>query len=331
MPPSQHQRKGRQQSRRVPALVPDTEIHRGNTACERKPETPSRQSQQGAALRAFPARGNAPEGLPSVHRHHNGGRHQGLQAVDAGGTQICGHVPRILPEREAPRCRAEAFREQHVRLALPHPHRRQVVYQARTDKEQPLRPVPDCPADVRRPVLPDARRAGQGVLRRPERHGTDLPGLPRHLHVPVPDRMPRERPEQADQGQHRGRLRGVHPAEDEDGTCQYGARTAQPEGKGHTGTLQGSGERPAPPVLALRLQQEYKGDTQVRGHRPQGHSPRSQDEGGRGKTPVRGGIYPYGTQDLHRQPLQAGQGPEPDSLHVGTFGGQPCLCPVPQD
>ena len=28
-----HQREGRQQGRRVPALVPDTEIRRGNTAC----------------------------------------------------------------------------------------------------------------------------------------------------------------------------------------------------------------------------------------------------------------------------------------------------------
>jgi hypothetical protein len=66
------------------------------------------------------------------------GRHQGLQAVDAGGTQVCGHVPRILPERETPRCRAEAFREQHVGFPLPHPHRHQVVHQARADKEQSL-------------------------------------------------------------------------------------------------------------------------------------------------------------------------------------------------
>lgn len=65
-------------------------------------------------------------------------------------------------------------------------------------------------------------------------------------------------------------------AEDEDGARQYGARAAQPKSTGHTGTLQGSGERPAPPVLALRLQQEDKGDTQVRGHRPQGHRPRPQ-------------------------------------------------------
>ena len=42
-------------------------------------------------------------------------------------------------------------------------------------------------------------------------------------------------------------------------------------------------------------------------------------------------TYPYGTQDLHRQPLQAGQGPEPDSLHVGTFGRKPGLRTVPQD
>ena len=122
------------------------------------------------------------------------------------------------------------------------------------------------------------------------------------------------------QGEHRGRLRGVHPAEDEDGTCQYSARAAQPEGTGYTGTLQGSGGRPAPPVLALRLQQEDKGDTQVRGHRPQCHSPRPQDKGGCGKTFIRGRIYPYGAQDLHRQSLQAGQGSEPDCLHVGTFG-----------
>ena len=33
VPPSRHQREGRQQGRRVPALVPDTEIRRGNTAC----------------------------------------------------------------------------------------------------------------------------------------------------------------------------------------------------------------------------------------------------------------------------------------------------------
>ena len=48
--------------------------------------------------RAFPPRGAAPERLPPVHRHRHGGRHQGLQAVDAGGTQVRGHVPRILPE-----------------------------------------------------------------------------------------------------------------------------------------------------------------------------------------------------------------------------------------
>ena len=147
----------------------------------------------------------------------------------------------------------------------------------------------------------------------------------------MPDRMPRERPEQADQGKHRGRLRGVHPAEDEDGTCQYSARAAQPEGAGHTGTLQGSGERPAPPVLALRLQQEDKGDTQVCGHRPQGHSPRPQDKGGRGKTFIRSGDHTYRTQNLHRQPVPTGQGPEPDSLHVGTFGREPSLRTVPQD
>ena len=85
---------------------------------------------------------------------------------------------RDVGQKRSERCRAEAFREQHVGLALPHPHRRQVVHQARTDKEQPLRSVPDSPADVRRPVLPDTRRAGQGVLRRPERHGTDLSRLP---------------------------------------------------------------------------------------------------------------------------------------------------------
>lgn len=38
----------------------------------RKPQAPPRQSQQGAALRAFPARGVAPERLPPVHRHRNG-------------------------------------------------------------------------------------------------------------------------------------------------------------------------------------------------------------------------------------------------------------------
>ena len=58
--------------RRVPALVPDTEIHRRDPACGRKPQAPPRQSQQGAALRAFPARGVAPERLPPVHRHRNG-------------------------------------------------------------------------------------------------------------------------------------------------------------------------------------------------------------------------------------------------------------------
>ena len=100
---------------------------------------------------------------------------------------------------------------------------------------------------------------------------------------------------------------------------------------GHTGTLQGSGERPAPPVLALRLQQEDKGDTQVCGHRPQGHSPRPQDKGGRGKTLIRGGDHTYRTQDFHRQPVQAGQGPEPDCLHVGTFGRKPGFRTVPQD
>ena len=129
----------------------------------------------------------------------------------------------------------------------------------------------------------------------------------------------------------RGRLRGVHPAEDEDGTCGYRARAAQPKSTGHTGTLQGSGERPAPPVLALRLQQEDKGDTQIRGHRPYGHSPRPEDKGGRGKTLIRGGDHTYRTQDLHRQSLQAGQGSEPDSLHVGTFGREPGFCTVPED
>ena len=74
------------------------QIHRGNTARGRKPQAPPRQSQQGAALRAFPPRSSAPERLPPVHRHRHGGRHQGLQVVDAGGTQVRGHVPRILPE-----------------------------------------------------------------------------------------------------------------------------------------------------------------------------------------------------------------------------------------
>ena len=64
---SYHQREGRQQGRRIPALVPDTEIHRRDPARERKPQAPSRQSQQGAALRAFPPRGTAPAGLPSVY------------------------------------------------------------------------------------------------------------------------------------------------------------------------------------------------------------------------------------------------------------------------
>lgn len=48
------------------------EIRRGNTARGRKPETPSRQSQQGAALRAFPPRSAAPAGLSPLHRYHNG-------------------------------------------------------------------------------------------------------------------------------------------------------------------------------------------------------------------------------------------------------------------
>ena len=64
--------RGRQQGRRVPALVPDTEIHRGNTARGRKPQAPPRQSQQGAALRAFPPRGAASAGLSPLHRYHNG-------------------------------------------------------------------------------------------------------------------------------------------------------------------------------------------------------------------------------------------------------------------
>ena len=46
----------------------------------------------------FPPRSATPEGFPPVHRHRHGGRHQGLQVVDAGGTQVRGHVPRILPE-----------------------------------------------------------------------------------------------------------------------------------------------------------------------------------------------------------------------------------------
>ena len=48
-------------------VVPDTEIHRGDPARGRKPQTPSRQSQQSAALQAFPPRGAAPAGLPSVY------------------------------------------------------------------------------------------------------------------------------------------------------------------------------------------------------------------------------------------------------------------------
>ena len=46
---------------------PNTEIHRRDPARGRKPQAPSRQSQQGAALRAFPPRSAAPAGLPSVH------------------------------------------------------------------------------------------------------------------------------------------------------------------------------------------------------------------------------------------------------------------------
>ena len=47
-------------------------IEEYHPACGRKPQAPPRQSQQGAALRAFPARGVAPERLPPVHRHRNG-------------------------------------------------------------------------------------------------------------------------------------------------------------------------------------------------------------------------------------------------------------------
>ena len=52
--------------------VSNTEIRRGNTACGRKPQAPPRQSQQGAALRAFPPRGAASAGLSPLHRYHNG-------------------------------------------------------------------------------------------------------------------------------------------------------------------------------------------------------------------------------------------------------------------
>ena len=45
---------------------------RGNTARGRKPQAPPRQSQQGAALRAFPPRGAASAGLSPLHRYHNG-------------------------------------------------------------------------------------------------------------------------------------------------------------------------------------------------------------------------------------------------------------------
>ena len=39
-------------------------------------------------------------------------------------------------------------------------------------------------------------------------------------------------------------------------------------------------------------------------------------------------VYKRQTKDLYRQPLQAGQRPEPDCLHVGAFGREPCLCPL---
>lgn len=35
-----------------------------------------------------------------------------------------------------------------------------------------------------------------------------------------------------------------------------------------------------------------------------------------GKTIVRGGHHPHSEEDFHREPVQAGQGPEPDCLHV---------------
>ena len=72
IPPSQHQRKGRKQGRRIPAVISDTKIYRRDSACARQHEAPSGQSQQGAALRAFPARGHAPARIPPLHRLHHG-------------------------------------------------------------------------------------------------------------------------------------------------------------------------------------------------------------------------------------------------------------------
>ena len=56
--------------RRVSAILPDTEVHGRDTPCRRKLEAPSRQSEKGTALRAFPSGGHAPAGLPSLHRFH---------------------------------------------------------------------------------------------------------------------------------------------------------------------------------------------------------------------------------------------------------------------
>ncbi len=47
-------------------------IYRRDSACARQHEAPSGQSQQGAALRAFPARGHAPARIPPLHRLHHG-------------------------------------------------------------------------------------------------------------------------------------------------------------------------------------------------------------------------------------------------------------------
>ena len=87
------------------------------------------------------------------------------------------------------------------------------------------------------PFLSDPRREGQGLLCRPEQSGGHPSGLSGHIHVPVPDRLPRQRPEQTDQSQCCGRMCGIYSTEDQNGTRQYSQSSAQSKGFGHTGEI----------------------------------------------------------------------------------------------
>ncbi len=91
-------------------------------------------------------------------------------------------------------------------------------------RNNPFRPVPDSPTDVRRPLLPDPRRAGQGVLCRPERSWGPTHPVYRDIFMfqcligcRVSDLNRLTKANVVDG------CRGVYPAEDQDGTRQYSA------------------------------------------------------------------------------------------------------------